>query len=83
MIDDSKKVIKEFLTIPLFEYFDKHRRQGRIFFRGLICSLQLFAIIYAVIYAIITSVGSVIILKGYFLDIINKLINISNDCNLL
>ena len=83
MKEDLKETVKEFLVIPMFSYFDRHRRQGRIFFRGLICSLQLFAIIYAIIYGIITGVGSVIVLKGYFLDIINNLIKISSDCNLI
>jgi len=83
MKEDLKETVKEFLVIPMFSYFDRHRRQGRIFFRGLICSLQLFAIIYAIIYGIITGVGSVIVLKGHFLDIINNLIKISSDCNLI
>jgi hypothetical protein len=83
MKEDLKETVKEFLVVPMFSYFDKHRRQGRIFFRGLICSLQLFAIIYALIYAIITGIGSVIILKGYFLDIISKLTKLTNDCNLI
>lgn len=83
MKEDLKEIVKQFLVIPMFSYFDRHRRQGRIFFRGLTCSLQLFAIIYAVIYGIITGIGSIIILKGYFLDIINKLTKLATDCNLI
>jgi len=83
MKDDFKQLIKEFLAVPLFSYFDKHRRQGRIFFRGLICALQVFAIVFGLTYGIISAIGSVLVIKTYFLDTALKFIKISQGCNLI
>jgi len=42
MKDDDKELIKDLIGVNSYlDHFKKHRRQGRIFFRGLVCSLKI------------------------------------------
>jgi hypothetical protein len=42
MKDDNKELIKDLVGVNLYlEHFKKHRRQGRIFFRGIVCAIKI------------------------------------------
>lgn len=42
MKDDNKELIKDLVGVnPYLEHFKKHRRQGRIFFRGVVCAIKI------------------------------------------
>jgi hypothetical protein len=42
MKDDDKELIKDLVGVnPYLEHFKKHRRQGRIFFRGIVCAIKI------------------------------------------
>jgi len=42
MKDDDKELIKDLVGVnPYLEHFKKHRRQGRIFFRGVVCAIKI------------------------------------------
>ena len=41
MENNNNEWIKDLVVSPYLEHFKKHRRQGRIFFRGIVCAIKI------------------------------------------
>ena len=81
MKDEDKNLIKELAGIDsCLDHFKKHRRQGRIFFRGLICCLKIAVATFGITAGASFGLYSATVLLSKLSDIYNILLDILNSC---
>lgn len=77
---ETKNLLQEVIFIPLLKYIRKNKRQTGTFLRILILFFKCFIIIFSITYGIILALSSVFLLESLFIDILEKLNIIYNNC---